>query len=76
MKNKKFKFYLESIFGNEVGSLLYNHASYERNFQENNIDGNNKMVTDNDELMTDEKRQVAINLRKSTSSLVRHFKSI
>lgn len=64
------------VFDPEISGLLKFHADLERSFKENNIgQGDNKMLSDSDELMTEEKRRCAENLKKTTSNLVRHFKS-
>jgi len=60
------------IFGTEVGSLLYSHASLEQSFKQNNVGPDQKMLPFDDDLPK-EARQVALNIRKTISSLVRHF---
>ena len=62
--------------GPDLANLLKIHATHERLFKENNIgQGDNKMISDTDELMTESKRLTADELRKTTSNLVRHFKT-
>ena len=62
------------MFGPEVGSLLYTHATLEQSFKQNNVGPDGRMYPlDDDVQTTEESRQVALNLRKTTSNLVRHF---
>jgi len=52
--------------------LLYNHASLEQSFKQNNIGPDQKMYPFDDDL-PEESKQVALNIRKTIASLVRHF---
>lgn len=58
-----------------MGSLLYNHASLEQSFKQNNVGPDNKMIPLDDVLLAEEAKQVAIHIRKTTSNLVRAFKT-
>jgi chromosome segregation ATPase len=51
---------------------MYTHASLEQSFKQNNIGPDQKMYAFDDDL-PDEAKQVALNIRKTISSLVRHF---
>ena len=59
-------------FGREIGSLLYTHSSLEQSFKQNNIGPDQKMYAF-DEDLPEEAKQVALNIRKTIASLVRHF---
>jgi hypothetical protein len=73
----KYHPYLKNVvtmFGSNVGKLMFQHAEYEESFKQNNIDvANNKMMDLHDELLTEEAKEVAIHIRKTTSQLVRTF---
>ena len=52
---------------------MYTHAILEQSFKQNNVGPDSKMTPLDDELLPPEAKQVAIDLRKTTSNLVRQF---
>jgi hypothetical protein len=62
------------MYGPQIGPVLFSHAQNEQSFKANNIEGGNQKMTELDsEFANDEMRAVAMNIKKSTSLLVRYF---
>jgi len=64
---------LVSNFGEEIGYLMYNHASLENSFKQKNVSADGKMTSFDDPLLQPEDQRVALSIRKTTSNLVRFF---
>ena len=66
-------FDLEDAFEGDVADLMVSQAELEKSFKENNLTPEGKIMSLDDEQMTDEHRVTVENLRKTTSKLVRFF---
>lgn len=61
------------IFGPKVGKLLNRHGMLEEKFNTVCVEDGVKMTPLDDEFITDEARQCALELKETTQKLVREF---